>query len=111
MLNFIEYQANKKYISFCKDLQSLNLNKIYLDEIVSFPRNIYSEKEVIPEIDIPFQNETIYQIKYPMSLHPQHMSKFSYDRGCYFGYCYGPQSGRNYGLGPDCYDKKNIRFL
>lgn len=128
--NFTDLSVNKNFFLYgVNNLKTLDLNTIYDDNVVVFPRNIYSGEPVAPPIkkgDI-IDPSTLYIVPSPYDLsqiknvyrdmdgttwniHPQHSSMFTFDSRrhetynggsnfCPFGYCNGPQSGRDYMLG------------
>lgn len=98
--NFVNYDTKGGYFLYNSVIPNyLDLNKIKDDNTVVFPRNIYVG-EPLPEPIFKYDkkdNSTTYEIPIGETMnHPQHLTKFGYDNGCPFGYCYGAHSGRNY---------------
>lgn len=103
-MNFATYTYNNDYFLFNNNSKNiLDHNTICDDNVVVFPNNLYRGSPVSePHFKKdPIDRNTIY---WSAGLHPSHTSKFGY-KGCPFGYCYGPQSGRNYNLPPSCHQK------
>lgn len=113
-MNFATYTFNKNYFLFNTEMvNTLDLNKITDDSVVVFPNNIYKGepvKEPHTKND-PIDTNTVYWLTMGKRVkHPLHTSKFGrlppgmeFGNECPFGYCYGPQSGRNYNLPPGCH--------
>jgi hypothetical protein len=113
-MNYAKYSFNKNYFLFNIDdaktvhpNQLLDNTEVPEDKVVIFPRHIY-KGEPFPE---PMTNHdpinlgTIYYA-YPNYDHPPYTTKFGkyphccgLKQVCPFGYCNGPQSGRDYMCG------------
>lgn len=112
-MNYIQYSFNKNYFLFNVDdakrihpEQCLDHNNIPEDKVVIFPRRIYDGQPFSEPMKLsdPIDKETVY---YASSgyVHPPFTSKFGKypncceGKLCPFGYCNGPQSGRDYMCG------------
>lgn len=95
----MNYDVNDSYFLFNhQNLKTLDLNTVTDDSVVVFPRNIYT-KELLAQPDhvCDPNRDTDFFYLYGREVieHPHHFSKFDNTK-CYFGWCYGAQSGRNY---------------
>lgn len=114
-MNYAQYSFNKNYFLFNIDdakqinpNQQLDHNTVLEDTVVIFPRHIYSGEpfpEPIKKSD-PIDSSTVYYTTQSSSgAHPYFTSKFGKypvccgKTLCPFGYCNGPQSGRDYMCG------------
>lgn len=112
-MNYAQYSFNKNYFLFNIDdakkirpEQLLDDTNVPEDKVVIFPRNIYEGQpfsEPMKRSD-PIDPKTIYYT-FPGYSHPPYTSKFGKYPSCCgtqlcpFGYCNGPQSGRDYMCG------------
>lgn len=112
-MNYTKYSFNKNYFLFNIDdaktvhpEQMLDDTNVPEDKVVIFPRRIYEGQpfaEPMTKYD-PLDLSTVYYA-YRGYDHPPFTSKFGRyascceRRLCPFGYCNGPQSGRDYMCG------------
>lgn len=99
MRNFLKYDINDSFFLYnMQNLKDLDINEVKDDNIVVFPRNIY-QKEALAQpntVCSPYRDpEFFYLYGREVKMHPDYYSKYDYGR-CFFGWCYGSQSGRNY---------------
>jgi hypothetical protein len=105
-MNFVNYKSDPgdKFMYLQKSTKQLNLNDVVNLPISVFPKDMYKTDSVFapPIYDSDVRDLSTVYMMAPGKTHPLTFSKFDYP-GCEFGYCYGPQSGRNYGLPPWCH--------
>ena len=116
--NFVNYRTDDEYYNINEDSSILNLNSIYKDETVIFPRNIY-KKELLSEsnyLSDPRDLESVYVVpternKDSRSVHTDLSSKFSYYTGNYFNYPNGHSAGRDYSFSAICNNRYPFVWL